>query len=313
METFAVDAGFAQVKWSVGTKIGLFPSAIAPPVTATTAGLGGEAKRYTSNGRTYVVGDAAFEPLCKQEYERDIQWLMGKVPFFVASAADKAGVDLTNVEVLSLGLPIINYRENSKRLTEIMSDFEVNGTRYTPKVVVTPQGVGALYSYAYEYHHQNNKDDVGLVIDIGGNTAIVVSHKKYCAMAEGSQQYDAMGLSGAAESVVAFLRERRGIQYTLIEAMDIMRSKRIIGRNGKFEDISSDIDQVISDHFKILFGRIQQTYGQSLHHYNHLLLSGGGATVMRSHLPEEWTVKAIVIQDPEYANVRGYFLAAREA
>lgn len=311
MEILSVDTGADQTKWYLPGKQGKFQSAVAHPVSIMTSGLGIEEKKYTCSGKTYVVGSSALNPLCKQDYTRDRSFFIRKVPFLVAKAADEAGIDLASVKTLVLGLSIINFRENSKILQEMMSDVEINGIRYNQRLVVIPQGVGALHAFAKEKH--TNKNDIGLVIDVGSNTCLVIAHNKYHATPEGSREYTAMGISRAAEMLSAQLREDYGLQCSLIETLEIMRNAVVVGVNGEYLDISNEIKHVLSSHAQTVVETLQTDFGQAIGRYNHLILAGGGANLLKQHFPDQWSKKTIVVDDPEFANARGYYYAAQEA
>jgi plasmid segregation protein ParM len=302
---FSVDAGFAQTKWYTGSSQGKFASAIAKPDTIVTAGLGAETKKYTIGGETLVVGKAALTAGAIQDYDREISWLIDRVPFFVAHAATEAGIDFATIDTLALGLPISDFRKHRASLIERMTGFTVNGTQYSPRIQVYAQGVGALFAYARE-GSSVRQDDQGLLLDCGGNTAICVQHDGYQVSAEGTRQYSKMGISVAAEKLCARLRETMGIEYSLPEAMEIMRTREVKNR-GKRINVSKEVDEAITPHIQGLIKTISNDYSARLIKMDHLLLAGGGASLIKQNLPSDLCEMAIVLEDSEFANVRGFF------
>jgi len=101
---FAVDPGFAQVKYSVGGKVGAIPSAVAEPLPSME-GLGkGQRVHFMDIGK-FVVGKDALEPGSRQIQSLDEEWLLRYLPLLVVGAADHAGVNLHEVDVLAICVP----------------------------------------------------------------------------------------------------------------------------------------------------------------------------------------------------------------
>ena len=106
---FAVDPGFAQVKLSYKGIVGVIPSAIAEPLPAMD-GLGsGQRVHYMDIGR-FVVGHDALEPGSRQIQSLDEEWLLKYLPLLIVGASDHAGVNLHDVDILSICLPLKTWR-----------------------------------------------------------------------------------------------------------------------------------------------------------------------------------------------------------
>jgi hypothetical protein len=309
METFAVDGGFSQTKWFTGTKQGKFASAVAAPAEANSE-FESSVKKYTIGKRTVVVGNDALKSGIKQDFSLEVSDLIEDIPFLVAKAADEAGIDLLYTDTLALGLPITDFQKNKVKLIEIMSDFVVNGVRYTPAVKIIPQGVGAIIAYARE-SAVAKQDDEGILIDLGGCTAIVVSHTSYKATAEGTKQYDKDGIAAAAKILSPKLADKFKTQFTVVKIMEIMRTGMVKYR-GKDHDLREMIDEVLTEHVNLLIHQILTDYSRILDGKDHLLLAGGGAKLLQQYIPEEWASMIRVLEDPEWANVRGFFYDAKE-
>lgn len=308
---FILDVGQAQTKFRVGNKQGKMPSAVAPEATIAGGDFAGADGRQTVDGRTLVVGNAALDPFCKQIYNRNMDWLIEYLPYLFAQAAKEAGIsDLTSISTLSTGIPIDNSHEWEAKLIERMNTAKIDGNQHSFKIVVTKQGVGSMIACRCEQNGLHDNDR-GLVIDVGGNTVIIVSHNRWVPMRAGSKQYNTSGLSVAAESLRMILESVNGKKYTLIETLAIMRVREVSGRAATEININNEIDKVLSTYAKGLVAQISQDYGEYMGALDHLILSGGGAAVIRPHLPQDWP-KVIMLEEPEFGNLRGYAYRLRD-
>lgn len=101
---FAVDPGFAQVKYASGGVVGVIPSAVAEPLPAVE-GLGKGQRMHLMDIGKFVVGHDALEPGSRQIQSLDEEWLLRYLPLMVVGAADHAGIDLHDVDILSVCVP----------------------------------------------------------------------------------------------------------------------------------------------------------------------------------------------------------------
>lgn len=313
MNIFAVDCGFSQVKWTTGVTSNLFPSALSKledSESSASNNFNDGLKAYVGDKGAFYVGTEALRPLRTQEYCRDMDWIVDHSPYFVARAADAAKVDLSTVDCLAMGLPIENFDAHRKRLIEVMSNFQINGSFYTPEIRVYPQGFGAMKAFLAEHAGKVRPEDNGLIVDVGSKTVLVLNHFGYTVQRKGSNQYP-LGLSVAADKMTPRLLEVTGGQnLTLIKAQVYAKAGEVVNADGEFEDIREIVKEGYDDHFGNLVKQITTHYSD-LAGMRHIILAGGGAPMLKNKLPPVWAKKSIVLENSEYANVRGYLRAAR--
>jgi hypothetical protein len=294
----AFDAGFGQTKLFTGSRTIITPSAVAKP-GEMMAGMSTTADIYTYNGKCLVVGETALRPGLYQDYELSVDWLLAHVPFFLLHALDKAQVDIANIDTIITGLPIAAF----SRRDEVVAILNNMGI---PNVITVPQGVGALQAYVHEYASRCHPDDEGLVIDIGANTVITIAHNGYQADAMGSNQMNEMGIMAVAKTLQGVFKAMTGSEYSVIEAAKAIRTHEIKSK-GQRIDVSAQVEAALNNHVETLINSIAIRYKQSIDRLDHVILAGGGAYLIRKHLPQDWPV--VVLEQPEFANVRGYFRA----
>jgi hypothetical protein len=312
MKVFAVDAGFAQVKAWTGDKFVIFPTAVAKAAAGADQGVFGEGtKKYTIGDNTLVVGEDALIAEVNSDYNMEVADLMLNVPVFVAKAADLAGIDLATVEVLALGLQIPHFTQNRARLLEIMNKYTVNGITYThDEVLIIPQAIGVLQTYLHETPFKKDNEE-GMILDCGGNTLHVLGYRGAKARHEGTTTYEKKGIAAAAMKVRVMIQEEVGLQYSIPKTMEVMRTNKIVLFRGKEIDLSDKIDNILNDHFAELIRAVQTDFQMIFDTKNKLILAGGGAALLKKHLPDYWQDMSEVLYEPEFANVRGYYYYAK--
>lgn len=211
MNILAVDTGFAQTKAYTGDKQVIFPTAVSRPSNLDLVDVPDKkaSKQYTIGEKTLVVGLDALKVEVSQDFNLEVTDLIDNVPYLVAAAAALAGVDLATVDILALGLPIVDFVKNKVRLLEKMRFFNVNGIDYSPRIVVVPQAVAALQAYHRETAVKDD-DEEGAVLDCGGNTVHVLAYCGAEARREGSTQYDKKGVAEAARKVSVLIKKKTG-------------------------------------------------------------------------------------------------------
>lgn len=296
---FALDAGYADNKSiSPEGKIHTFPSAVATPQQSMAA-FGGGQKIFVMDHGTYVFGNDALVAGSRQIQSLDDEWLLNFLPGFVVAAATFAGVDLHNVDVLSTGLPVEAWRKYKVKLSESLKTIHCNGETYKfARVDVRPQSVGVLGLHTMNGAPAKEK---GIVLDIGSNTLHVLCYEDLRPISTNSHQYNRLGVYTAAHTLVPFLQERAGgIKISDIRAMQALRERSFRG-----EDISTQVDSVISNYILCLLNDIRSDYRDIIPELHRLVVAGGGAYLVGEDLKKEYP-RVTVLDQPEYANVRGY-------
>ena len=292
----AFDNGFGQIKLYAGSQALVAPSAVAKPGEMMT-GMATTAEIYEHNGKKLVVGETALRSNLHQDYELSVDWLLAHTPYFLMHILDKAKIDIGSIDTLITGLPIAAFSRRDEAVA-ILKSMGIQDVR------IVPQGVGALAAYTHEYASRCRPDDEGLVIDVGANTVITVAHNGYQADAMGSNQMDEMGIMAVAKTLQGVFKALTGSEYSVIEAARAIRTHEIKNK-GQRIDVSRQVEAALNDHVSTLVGSIATRYKQSINKLDHVILAGGGAYLIRKHLPTDWPV--VMLDQPEFANVRGYF------
>lgn len=308
VEEFTNDAGYSGSKGLYmapdGFKTVQIPSAIALPLQLQQKNIEGGQRIYNYNGNELVVGDDALLPGSIQIHNRNEEWLLKYMALLLYGTAEKAGVDLRRVSRVTLGLPIESYSQETRTaLAKNIRAARIDGSpiiRDDCQIRIHCQGVGALAAFKAE---NNPYDEMnGLVLDVGGNTLMSVSFYNLNPSASGSNQYDKLGMMSAAEHLSPFLSEMAGTRVSSIKAANAMRTGKFKG-----EDISMERDKAIAKHGELLISTLKDAYSDTIGELDTLVLAGGGAGAIYNILPAEWKKKAVVLSDPEFANVRGYY------
>lgn len=294
---FAVDPGFAQTKYAIDGRVGLIPSAVAEPLPAVE-GLGhGQRVHYMDIGRL-VVGPDALEPGSKQIQSLDEDWLLKYLPLLIVGAADHAGIDLHDVDVLSVCLPLNTWRSAKADLSESLRVIRDNGEAYQfGKVDVHAQAVGAI---GYHTSQGADHDEKGLLLDVGGNTILALRYDRLKAKSAGSRQYNELGVLSAAHALIPLLSEMAdGRRITEIRAMAAIRERKFRG-----SDIGTQVDTVVNAYSERILRSIRSDYKDMIPELDRLVLVGGGAYLVGEAIKREYK-HVTVYSEPEFANVRG--------
>lgn len=308
VEEFTNDAGYSGSKGLYMTPEGLktvqIPSTIALPLQLQAKNIGGGQKIYNYNGTDLVVGHDALLPGSKQIYDRNEEWLLKYMALLLYGTAEKAGVDLRRVSRVTVGLPIESYRAETRSiLAKNLRAARIDGMpiiRDDCQIRIHCQGVGALAAFKSE--NQPYDEMNGLVLDVGGNTLLSVSFYNLTPSSSGSCQFNHLGMMSAAEHLTPFLSQMAGTRVASIKAANAMRTGKFMG-----EDISVERDKAIAKHGELLISTLTDSYSDTVGELDKLVLAGGGAEAIYNILPADWKRKAVVLSDPEFANVRGYY------
>ena len=294
---FAVDPGFAQTKYAVGDEVGVIPSAVAEPLAAVE-GLGNGQRIHIMDIGQFVVGQDALEPGSRQIQSLDEEWLLKYLPLLVVGAADNAGVDLHEVDILSVCLPLKTWRSAKTTLPNELATIRDNGEVYHfSRVDVHAQAVGAI-----GFHTQQGADinERGLLLDIGGNTILALRYDRLKAKSAGSRQYNELGVLSAAHAIIPLLSEMaEGRRVTEIRAMAAIRERKFLGN-----DIGSQVDSIVSAYSERILRSIRSDYRDMIPELDRLVLVGGGAYLVGEAIQNEYR-RVHIPEQPEYANVRG--------
>lgn len=313
-EDIVIDAGYAETKIGVPSEHGLvttkIPSTIAHPLTSQERTLENGQRCYDYNGIELVVGKDAMMKGSKQISDRAEAWLLKYMPLLVRGSADAAGIDLFRVNRLTVGLPIRSFTLATREtLAKNLRDAYIDGRpliRDNTQIKIHCQGVGALAAFVAE--NKPYEDMSGLVIDCGGNTLLSVYFDRLRPSSSGSNQESRYGVLLAADRLASVLSERAKQTVTIHRAAEALRTKKFRG-----EDISADVDKIVAGYGEEVVAFLHDKYAEMVGDLDQLVLAGGGAELIKSALPADWQKKAVVLHEPEYANVRGYYRLSQQS
>lgn len=301
----AIDAGYNQTKIYTGSRQGVILSAIAEPNALNLSDVGAGAKRYTINGKEMIVGAAALGPGLKQKNARSLNSLLESLPYLALCACDEISVTPGDVSILSTGLPLADIGSSNAVIAALQPLFP------SAKIVVNSQAVGALISYAMDNASTINPDDQGLVLDIGGNTVLTLGHIGYRPTGDGSHQFDRMGVLSCADLLAKRLEPQLKTLISAIKASQALRDGVIRGGGLGRQNIESEVHAAQHAYTDMLLTMIRETYGDYIADLDNIIICGGGANLIKNHIPAEWRNIAKFSADPEFANARGYFALAQ--
>lgn len=301
MSIIAIDTGFSSVKVKTDDKEFKFPSAIAV-YKPSAIKLDSDTQTLEYQGKRYVVGEEALE-YDDKKYARSVEFLLEYAPLFIAEAIRKAGGEYT---VLSVGLPLGYYADYKNQVKEKLSKFMINENIYNFDVYVNPQGVGVLADYIYQAKPE--EDERGYVLDIGFNTVIAVRYKDLKAKAEGSKQYELFGISKAIEDLQEYIKAKYDLNLNSIEANDVFMKGILKAGYGKKYDLTNVIENIVENYMDTLLKTIENEFDQYLKRADRLVIAGGGAYMIEKYLPEKYRDFVYIPKNPEFANVRGYYI-----
>lgn len=302
----AIDTGYSGVKVHTNGRSFKFPTAVATKGTSTVR-LDEKDQSYDFNGKRYYVGDLALDQDDKK-YARKIDFIMEYAPLLVAHGIETAGVD---PKVLSVGLPLANYKEYRDQYKKKLSKFMVNDKVYAfDEVYVWAQGVGILNDWlAVDQVGAEN----GYVLDIGFNTLIMLRFKDSQAKQEGSKQVDKAGISRALESLGKELVNDYSLDLNLIELNDVFTNGFVMAGYGKRIDLVDSITKHLENYIDSTLQQFEDGFDKYLARSTKLIIAGGGAYHIKKYLPKKYKEMTIIPETPEFSNVRGYFTAALAA
>ena len=299
----SIDIGFSNVKVVAGidgnicSKVFSSALAIAPQSSDNAAVAATET--YLYDGKVYLCGKPAISPHVREQINcRSNDHIIKYAPVYIAAAARSANVALHEIGALSVGLPFEMHREYSQALREVLTSFTVNGETVAPAGLnIYCQGAAAAFAAGVEGQMTGENS---LLIDIGGNTMIVIAVSNGIPVALGSQQFSKLGMLAAAEQLSRSLSN--GTNCSLIKSAEVIKTRVYQGQN-----VSDKVDKALSNHAESIIAILEDTYGGQIDEMDTILLSGGGADCICPYLPSKWANRIKVQTEPITANARGYF------
>jgi len=301
----AVEIGFGDVKvMGDGIKF-KFPTVVAYSGNGVLRGWNEEEKSYSFSGRRYIVGSSALSHP-EMFSSRDPEYLFEFAPLFLYKAFELTGYKPDRV---ALGLAVGYYSKKDSLVRKILS-FEVNGERVEiPESVVFPQAVGVWFDWA-----DKNPDKVYgnyMVLDIGFNTVDVVFIKGGKVSREGSWMLEGEGTIKIVNHLADIIQQKVRVGLIPHNAKVLLERKSIVVY-GKERNLERIIRKLSSDYSERLFSVLEARYGEKFRDLDRVIVGGGGAYYVRDFVPRKLKNLIEVIEEPEFANARGFYKAMKE-
>lgn len=308
---FVVDLGFSGLKWLVDDQKGIIKS-----VYRKTKQM----DEFLFNGERFVIGEKALLQT-GSHYLRTINELVEFYPLFTAYAAEKIGI--SEECILVVGLPYDHWQSESikgkkglhndiEALKQSLKEITANSACYRFKdVLVFPQGLGCIKAYIAN-HPETTGNVMG--IDMGFNTVIYALY----STGEKSLLYGrTLYKRGVHDMAVNYLmheieKHAPGKSFTPAEINHIIATGKLQAGFQNIDltpEIKEASDQYARDILKTIIGDIKENMGVIT--FDTILFAGGGARLIKNNLSSS-KVTALVLPEPEYANVMGFKLKAEE-
>jgi len=313
-----LDVGFGDVKVVFRKDNKLqgfkFPSAVVP-VGASTCDFGGlvQDDSIDYGGKSYLVGDRATD---KTYSSLDIMFLEKFSPLFAYAAIKKVREETgEQVDGVVVGLPLAYFNDEKRiAIKKAVSTFIANGEVFSLDAFVLPQGYGTLLDFMLENHGEVIGDNMVniLVLDVGFNTIDVVFAEKGKAIKESSGMLERKGVSQVLFGLRNEIQNRHNLELMPHDLKDVLLSGKlkIFGKEHCFATTISDL---LESYSKEVFSAIDNMWHSPLKKADRLVLAGGGAYLLKDHLPEKYKDIAHVIAEPEFSNARGFLKSVGQA
>jgi plasmid segregation protein ParM len=168
---------------------------------------------------------------------------------------------------------------------------------------VLPQGAGALYSEPEKW-----KDKLVAIIDIGGNTVNGCIADNLNIVRE-SKFTEKLGILILQNEIKKKLDSEYGVDIQGYEMGGIMRD-RIYKKFGQSIEKSREIiEEIMKNHVKNI-KKVMRKNKYNIEGLPYILLVGGGSLVLKDYLCKVFP-QAVMIDDPVYANVKGFYEVGR--
>lgn len=282
MKIIGLDVGFGWTKVKTDDKEFKFPSWISHAANFSMS----EIEPVVVDGKEYFVGEDASFGAGKIEIA-DIDTLINYLPVFEKYVKRILGID--EAFIVS-GLPPKYYKTHKDKLKTGL---------------VAVQGVGVLVDIDNSFEF--TKGDRVLILDVGFNTVDYV-----LALYQGDKWKKA-GLNSIADlGVMQAVKIFKDIVPSEVagKAKDWSVSKWIkafedksISLMGERIDLSNYFENAVSRYIEMLQKRISEEVGNQVFEFEHIVLAGGGANILKNSFERS----VIVPESPELSNARGYY------
>lgn len=244
-------------------------------------------------------------------YARNISYLIKYAPLLVKHAMAKLDIKPADIDVLVVGLPLMNLKDHKDELVIRLKHFTVNGLDYDfSNIVVVGQGIGGFFDHIDTNNVLNG--ELGYVLDIGFNTVIGLSYNGRKIVSNDCFQLDKTGMSTIIYNVAEIVSKRHKIEVNPIDVKNAFLDKQVISVRGESVDLTTDFKREVQSYIETTIFKLFDKYGTNFNKLKSIYLIGGGAYHLKEKIPTEYKKMFIIANNPEYANVRGYVVRAEQ-
>ena len=313
------DIGYNATKVKGGGVQKQFPSVVGTPERASFSLNGARDILITEpDGSMWLVGESAVAQSRFASRREDRGWIeSGEYYRLFLTALTEASRGSADVTVVT-GLPV-NYYQDKERLQEILlgqhrvkRDDRKWQTFNVSEVRVIPQPFGAVLAVALDGNGRIVNNDVAQgnigIIDIGGKTTNFLSVDR---LSEISKETASVNLG--AWDVVRQVRDYLSQEYPDLELRDHeiaeVIKQRWFSYFGGVVDVTAVIDDVLQPISEQIVAQATQLWNSGAR-LGTILVAGGGAYLVGGHILDYFPHAAIV-DNPEFANVEGFYRFAQ--
>lgn len=300
------DAGFGDTKYILEKDNGeiikeKFPTAIEK----VSIKAKGDKDVYNFGGRVsyYRVGERAVR---NASITRDMEYLIKISPLLLYHILKKNGIkNLEEPLNIKTGVSLFYYNEYKDKFRKALKEFEIDGKQITAEVGIFAQGQGILYDYL-------DKNDVNdneiVIVDIGYNTIDFLHFIK-----ENNQfrpfKDNCFGIAEGAYLAVSelkdFIEDEFDKTITEQEANRILQSG-LVKTKGENIDISDVVEEIKVNYTDRIMNDIIKVRTKLIDNVDKIVFGGGGAYFLDEKELNKYHKGFTIIEEPEFANVRGY-------
>lgn len=264
-----------------------------------------------------MVGEAAVRQSRFLSRKEDRGWITSSEYHYLMCAGFSEMSTASRVDLdIVTGLPVAFYERDKDQLRSVFLGehrfvregrptqvFRVRSCR------VIPQPFGTVFSKAIDEKGvlQNNQYSTGAVgiIDVGGKTTNLLSVKRLEEISDDTASEN----QGAWDAVRAF-RAFAETQYPGLEDLkDHQVIQAIISKKQNYYneilDLTEPVDAILRPMAEAIISKASGLWnGGAL--LSAILIAGGGALLLGHYIKQQFP-HSIIIEDPVYANARGYY------
>lgn len=262
------------------------------------------------NNNFYLVGDEAIN--YNTHLKLDIKALIENAPLFLYKIIKDNNIDPKDLKIIT-GLSLKDYNY-SEVFYDKLSNFEIDGQKYSFDISLLPQGRGV----AYDFYVDKEIPELAVILDIGYHTfdALVMRKGKVKKSESIANDY---GINKIFKFIEQKL-EKDEIRRTTSELNEIVinhKGKMFV--NGDEVDIMPLFNEAITSYIENIYERFlsNDTFLNILSRCKDIIFGGGGAYIIKkmelSKIKEIFKRENISFsQEPyEFSNARGYYIKAK--